>query len=104
MKFEIVAVLARIATFATPLLITYAVWQHNEISTLANDMREVMVWKEDAPDRIAMHHAQTKMEVMMLVSGQLLEIQKSLVEMRTEVRSLVKQQEQRDERRNQAGE
>ena len=104
MKFEIVAVLARIATFATPFIVTFVIWQETRIQAIAENQREVLQWKCDVPKTAELHHNQIKMEVMMLVSAQLLEIQKSIVEMRTVLGSLVKQQDQRDERRNQAGE
>jgi len=104
MKFEIVAVLARIATFATPFIMAAMIWLHAEIRALAENQRDLLQWKEVAPATAELHHNQVKMEVMMLVSSQLLDIQKNIVEMRTIMAGLVKQQEQRDERRNQAGE
>jgi len=101
-KFEVIAVLAKIATFASPILIALAVHQFNENRKSSESIRELMVWKSESSIRIKTTHDSLKMELLgvmnQTVGGQYLDIQKQLVRMQTQLETLTKNQDRRDER------
>lgn len=101
-KFEIIAILVRLAAFSAPFLLTGVGLLYSETQALKAASTELMLWKADADKRESAAASQIKLEILGVVNqtvgSQYLEIRTAIAVMQEKLEQMTKANERRDAR------